>query len=206
MKLYTYVVQHDFAFAPNPFYGYCTLATCKPDIRRVAPIGSYIVGTGCAARRRRGHLVYYMKVSEALTFDAYWNDERFREKRPFLNGNRMRAFGDNIYHRKTVGNGWIQESSYHSLHSGKANPVNVTTDTRTDRVLIGTEFAYWGGAGPVIPDQFRAYEDGDICAARGHRVNFPEGLPVSFMAWVQGLGCQGVVGRPFEWSKLKNGR
>ncbi len=202
VNLYTYVVRHDFAFAPNPFFGFCTLATCKPDIRRTAPVGSFIVGTGCAARKRRGQLVYYMKVSESLTFDAYWSDVRFYMKRPFLRGNRMRAFGDNIYHRNPVGDAWLQESSYHSLHSGKANPVNVKTDTRTNRVLVGTEFAYWGGSGPRIPEQFRDYEGDDVCATRGHRVNFSEGLAVDFISWIHSLKCHGVVGRPFEWAKL----
>src|SRR5712671_5339411 len=34
MRLYSYVVARDFGFAPNPFFGVCTLATCKPDIRK----------------------------------------------------------------------------------------------------------------------------------------------------------------------------
>ena len=38
MKLFSYVVARDFAFAPNPFHGYCTLATCKPIIRRVTQV------------------------------------------------------------------------------------------------------------------------------------------------------------------------
>lgn len=54
MTLYSYVVAHDFGFAPNPFDGLCTLATCKPDIRKKAAVGDYIVGTGCAKRKRQG--------------------------------------------------------------------------------------------------------------------------------------------------------
>src|SRR5262245_31415483 len=45
VRLYSYVVARDYGFAPNPFYGFCTLATCKPDIRRTADIGDWIVGT-----------------------------------------------------------------------------------------------------------------------------------------------------------------
>ena len=29
MRIYAYVVTHDNGFAPNPFHGFCTLATCK---------------------------------------------------------------------------------------------------------------------------------------------------------------------------------
>ena len=28
-KLFSYVVDHDYGFAPNPFGGFCTLAKCK---------------------------------------------------------------------------------------------------------------------------------------------------------------------------------
>ena len=30
MRLHSYVVARDYGFAPNPFLGVCTLATCKP--------------------------------------------------------------------------------------------------------------------------------------------------------------------------------
>ena len=45
-KVYMYVVDRDFGFAPNPFHGFCTLATCKPRTRRVAKVGDWIVGMG----------------------------------------------------------------------------------------------------------------------------------------------------------------
>ena len=32
-KLYAYVMTYDTGFAPNSFYGVCTLACCKPKIR-----------------------------------------------------------------------------------------------------------------------------------------------------------------------------
>jgi hypothetical protein len=53
-RIYSYVVRYDSGFAPNPFYGYCTLATCKPDIRRGAEVGDLVaaattVTSGAAA-------------------------------------------------------------------------------------------------------------------------------------------------------------
>jgi hypothetical protein len=30
--LYVYAITRDFGFAPNPFHGSCTLATCKPEL------------------------------------------------------------------------------------------------------------------------------------------------------------------------------
>ena len=44
MKLFSYIITHDIGFAPNPFFGYCTLANCKPVIRRTSKIGDWIVG------------------------------------------------------------------------------------------------------------------------------------------------------------------
>ena len=35
----------DYGFAPNPYFGYCTLATCKPVIRRCAGVGDWIAWT-----------------------------------------------------------------------------------------------------------------------------------------------------------------
>ena len=37
--LYSYVITRDYGFAPNPFGGICTLATCKPGIRNHAKVG-----------------------------------------------------------------------------------------------------------------------------------------------------------------------
>ena len=35
-RIHSYVVRYDSGFGAQPFYGYCTLATCKPSIRRGA--------------------------------------------------------------------------------------------------------------------------------------------------------------------------
>jgi len=80
VKLYSYVVARDYGFAPNPFSGSCTLATCKPEIRRMASVGDWVVGTGSATQNRRGSLVYAMKVAEAMSFNSFWDDPRFENK------------------------------------------------------------------------------------------------------------------------------
>jgi hypothetical protein len=112
-----------------------------------------------------------MRVGEALSFGKYWEDPRFASKRPNLAGSRKMTFGDNIYHRDGDDR-WVQLDSHHSLHDGSANPLNVATDTRVDRVLVSQEFIYWGGGGPPIPSELRALgEDAeDLCSkTRGQR-------------------------------------
>lgn len=79
-KLYSYVVRYDSGFAPNPFYGFCSLATCKPDIRRTASVGNWVVGSGSKSVGRGGFLVYAMRVTEILTFEEFNNDPRFEAK------------------------------------------------------------------------------------------------------------------------------
>ena len=97
--LYIYVVVRDFGFAPNPFHGYCSLATCKPGIRKVAQIGDWVMGVGGGRLQATGRCIYLMKVSEILNFDKYWSDKRFRVKKPVRNGSPVMMVGDNIYHR-----------------------------------------------------------------------------------------------------------
>lgn len=197
MTLYSYVIARDYGFAPNPFHGYCTLATCKPIIRRVAQVGDWIVGTGSSTRNTRGHLICAMRVTETLSFDEYWSDPRFELKRPDLTGSRMRAFGDNIYHRDEHGN-WLQEDSHHSLPGGEVNMVNLADDTQSDRVLISSEFWYFGSSAPVIPDRFRGERLNDICAVRGHKNHFSAEFVADFIQWVRDLE-PGCTGRPDRW-------
>lgn len=103
MSLFSYIIEHDLGFAPNPFHGACTLACCKPRIRKKAAVGDYILGTGAVKPNLRGHICYWMRVDEILTFDQYWADYRFRRKKPVMSGTTFLRYGDNIYHRDTSG-------------------------------------------------------------------------------------------------------
>lgn len=202
MKLHSYVIDHDLGFAPNPFYGACTLAACKPRIRQHASVDDYIVGTGCAKRKRSGYLIYFMRVQEILSFDAYWNDPRFTMKRPNFCGSKMQAYGDNIYHMDAHNGLWIQEKSFHSYPNGKTNQRNFSNDTSSTRVLISRDFAYWGGCGPVIPGCFRDHGGIDICCLRqGHKNRFPDELVTTFVGWLRSLEAKGFQGKPLDWSK-----
>jgi hypothetical protein len=201
MKLYSYVVARDFGFAPNPFFGFCTLATCKPKIREHASVGDWIVGTGAkVAYGYQGRLIYAMQVSEILDFESYWNDQRFLQKRPNQTGSLAVLYGDNIYHR--VGKRWVQADSHHSLDKGRPNEANLKWDTGVDRVLVASKFVYWGRSAPTVPKRFRSFgkEKADICAGRGHRV-FHNELPAAFAAWLEEENKWGVQGEPLEFAK-----
>ena len=199
MKVYSYVVARDYGFAPNPFFGICTLATCKPNIRRKAAIGDWIVGTGSKQCARHGCLVFWMQVCEILTFDQYWIDERFICKRPNLQGSLKQAFGDNIYHRDDS-DSWVQLNSHHSYADGTHNIHNVQNDTKVDRVLLGHKYCYWGGEGPLINQAFRNYQGIDICASRNHKsCQFSDDLIRDLTAWLLSLCQYGYSGDPQKW-------
>jgi hypothetical protein len=107
MKLCSYVLVHDTGFAPNPFWGFCTLAVCTPNHMGLRLRSSdWIVGHGSAALANR--LIYAMRVSEVLDFDRYFHDPRIEKKKP-SQGTWQQQCGDNIYRRQ--GEGWVQEGS-----------------------------------------------------------------------------------------------
>src|SRR5205823_10069139 len=98
MRLCSYVVVGDTGFAPNPFHGYCTLAACTPNHQGLRlEKGDWLLGHD-SAKRGQG-LVYAMKVSEVLDFDAYYRDTRFQAKIPRFDKTWREACGDNIYYR-----------------------------------------------------------------------------------------------------------
>lgn len=194
MRLYSYVVARDYGFAPNPFYGVCTLATCKPKIRAVAQPGDWVIGTGSKEHGRQRQLVYAMKVSQVRSFNGYWNDPQFESKRPNLSGSRKQAFGDNIYHR--AGNHWVQANSHHSYSSGLPNPNNTCRDTSVDRVLIADRFTYFGSKGQNIPMQFNICKRGP-----GHRCHFPSAVVAQVNNWLLSLD-RGYHAPPANWSRM----
>ena len=155
MNLYSYVITRDFGFAPNPYFGLCTLATCKPVIRKKCNVGDWVAGFGGSSTPVRGRLVYLMKVTETLTFNQYWNDPRFEKKKPCFNKSSKCCYGDNIYHRENE-HDWQQEFSHHSYEDG-VNHINLEHDTQTDRVLISDCFWYFGNRAVVLEDELSRF-------------------------------------------------
>ena len=143
--------------------------------------------------------MFVMRVTETLTFNEYWNDGRFQRKKPNMMGSTKQAFGDNIYFLADDGQ-WEQLDSHHSYRDGSPNPYNIQNDTKTDRVLCGTDFVYWGRSGPKIPQEFRDYCGYDICClTQGHKCRFPNGLFDRFVEWIRSLNQRGFLDAPIDW-------
>ncbi|WP_405284447.1 hypothetical protein V3331_02565 [Gaopeijia maritima] len=199
-QCYIYTVARDFGFAPNPFHGTCTLATCKPVIRRVAAPEDWVIGMGGKRIGASGRVVFAMQISETLSLDQYWADPRFRDKRPVRNGSSAMLLGDNIYHRDSSGR-WHQADSHHSRSDGTPDLDNLRHDTQTNRVLVASEFVYFGRAAPMVPSDILAtmgYANG-----RGHR-KFTMEKAGALLDWLRSSfsGSFGtVVDDPFEFEQ-----
>lgn len=192
MKYYSYVIPRDYGFAPNPYFGYCTLATCKPRIRKSARIGDWIAAYGGASTEVHKKLVVLMNVDEILTFDQYWNDKRFVKKIPVFNRSMSCMYGDNIYHH--IGENWTQELSHHSMADGSINYSNLNRDTKADRVLVATQFYYFGNNAIEIPKEFEEL----IGSGRNHKNFYDEKIINKFINFMNDNFEKGINGVPYS--------
>lgn len=200
----TYRLDHDLGFAPNPYFGWCTLACCMPQMRRSAKVGDIIIGLAGSGRQGLGRihpqLIYWMRVDEALTFDEYWVDPRFVNKRPEIPGPKMRMVGDRTYRHEAGHAGWQFDRSMHYMPQSKqANGGHVAKDTKVDRLLIGKDFTYWGGSGPQLP----AYLLGQFPNPRGQKCPGESPLLTELHEFVSVHAPKGVAGKPADWDNPK---
>lgn len=185
IALYSYVVRTDSGFAPNPFGNYCTLACCKPLIRKHARIEDWVVGTGSKRTVGNDKLVYAMKITEKVLFEDYSKDLRFKYKIPRVVAVEER--GDNIYCKDENGE-WIQRPSYyHNTEKQKAIDLSGTS------VLISDCFFYFGANAALIPERFSSF----IKKGPGHKRL--SGQPVNeFLIWLCEKHTRGVHGPPYS--------
>ena len=169
------------------------MATCKPKIRKTAQLGDWIMGLGSARAGREGKLVYVMRVAETLTYDGYWRDSRFAGKKPRWSSRYQETCGDNVYRRDDARGQWVQMPCFHCDD-------DLTHDTGVDRVLIGTEFVYYGDSAIDLPDEFSVWGEKYFRGIRGHRVHdLSPRRKDSVIEWLESL-CRdgGRLGEPAE--------
>lgn len=121
----------------------------------------------------------------------------FSKKRPCLNRGMFSAYGDNIYHH--IEDEWTQEASHHSQLDGSINFDNLRKDTQTDKVLISTEFYYFGNNAILIPKEF----DSMICKQRNCKVFCDKDIIDKFVNFVQSNYEAGIHGIPHSRKKGK---
>ena len=200
-RLFTYTIPVDDGAAPNPFGGICSLAICKPAIRRVAKIGDWVVGLGskrAPSGDLSGHLVYAMKVEDVISLQEY--DRRslmeFPEKIPdFTKLDQYAKLGDSIY-------------SYHSGEPHQRKSVhtaqNIQTDLSGRNVLLSKHFYYFGNKAIMLP-----YNLLEICHQHsGHKSDANKAYFNSFVSWIENLEFEtGIHGTPdykIDWDQDQN--
>ena len=143
-RLFSYVMTHDSGFAPHVGKGTLTLATCKPEIRRLATKDDYVMGIagkGLSMLSKMDlmkRMVYLAKVTDKKDFDSYFADVRFTRRK------------DNIYHR--IGGRWVQEKN--DFHGD----AQFEADLSSNNVLISGRFLYFGKNAMKLDDElFNAF-------------------------------------------------
>ena len=197
-RIYSYKLSRDYGFAPNPFHGICTLATCKPQIRKGAQVGDLIIGCGSKELNMQGKIIFAMQVSEKMSFQQYWDDPRFHDKKVNFQSGKSAAYGDNIYHLESEV--WVQEDSHHSFEGGVVNAENLKRDVGSDNVLIGEDFVYWGSNAPMMPPNLRNIDGDDLFPnGRNFRSIFSEIFRNEVTTWFSAIPERGNLGRPTSW-------
>lgn len=188
-RVYLYILSVDAGFAPNPFHGWCTLACCKPVIRRGASPGDWVVGVTPGPDGHR--LAYAMKVSEVLGLAEYWRDPRFRSKRPRRGDGTsvLQRRGDNCYEPLADGTFRQLPSCHWDDGCDREDPATKQRDLGGLNALVSARFAYFGDSAIEWPDF-----PGVGMPARGHRV-FVQADCQDLVDFLETLP-QGLHGRP----------
>ncbi len=190
MRLYSYIVKHDTGFSPNPFWGCCTLADCKPTIRRTATVGDWVVGLSPKVDGNR--IIYAMQINKKITFAEYYLDSQFAKKIPdYSAGKVVYKCGDNIY--KPLSNGDFKQLE--SMHSkGKReNPKRKAHDLGGKNVLIAKNFYYFGSKPLNLPEYLDALKVG-----RGHKCRFSPDVISLFIDFIKRQKI-GIKAPPTFW-------
>lgn len=148
MAVRGYKLTHDSGFAPNPFHGVLTLATCMVKIRTARRPGDWVAGFASERlvelARANGvdipfmGLIYLAKVSEVMPLWRYFEDPRFSSKKNDIGSPReVDRVGDNIYYRDSTG-------AYAQVPNRHHKPEELAHDVSGINALACADFWYLG--------------------------------------------------------------
>jgi hypothetical protein len=180
-RLFSYCIPIDDGAAPNPFWDVCTLAICKPVIRRTAKIGDWVVGTGsinAPSGDLSSKIVYAMEVTDVMTMAAYddWTKKKCPNKIPDrFSKDPRRVLGDSIYDFSVTPP---------KQRSGVHDTGNISTDLGGENVLLSTNFYYFGKKAIDLPHYLKSI----IHQTQGHKVNINAPYVEPFIDWLLSSG------------------
>ncbi len=189
--LFSYCIPYDAGAAPNPYWGVCTLAICKPKIRLAAQVGDWVVGTGSVGSPIgdvSGRVVYAMQVTRKMEMWEYdrWTKECLPEKVPdWHHPDHRRRLGDSLY-----------DFSTHPprQRQGVHDKGNRARDLSGKFVLLSTHFFYFGDQPKPLPPRLLSI----VKQGRGHRSTANAPYIDRFLAWIHALGIRAntLIGKP----------
>lgn len=113
-----------------------------------------------------------------------------------MRGSFLQRYGDNIYYKDEKNQRWHQSDSFHSKPNGVLNKINLQSDVgHTTNVLLGKDYAYWGGSGPIVPKSLAFL----VHDRQGHLNYFSLEQIKKFEVWARSLGEWGLLAEPTEW-------
>jgi len=187
VKLYSHVVKHDTGLAPNPFHGFCTSAVCTPSHAKARlKVGDWLIGN---SQKKDGHrLVYAMQLCDVLSMNEYFQDSRFQNKKPKLDGAPEEQCGDNFYYQDKDAKWKRLPSRFHNDHASFV--ADVGKDFAGRPVFAAEHFYYFGRRRVLIPKELA----GVIWA--GRNVCGKSEFANAFVAWLQGNFKPGILAAP----------
>ncbi|NEN24631.1 hypothetical protein G3O08_14080 [Cryomorpha ignava] len=182
-KIYSYILRIDDGAAPNPFGDLCTLAICKPAIRRTASIGDWVIGTGSKNTKlsdRKTYdfsnsIVYAMKITDVKTLKEYddFCKKSLKCKLPnWQSKDWKKRIGDCIYNYEVVGEP--------QMRNGVHNEGSRITDLGGHNALMSDHFYYFGVEARPLPANFKDL----IKKNQGHKKVERLDLISEFEGWI----------------------
>jgi hypothetical protein len=202
-RLFTYTIPVDDGAAPNPFCGMCSLAICKPGIRRVARIGDWVAGLGAKnapSGDLSGHVVYAMRIDQVLSLKEYYRQAstKWPHRIPNVQSTDLsERLGDCIYD-------YSGRSPTPSQRTGVHRASNRETDLSGENALISWDFYYFGNHAIKLPGDLLA-----VChQTQGHRSDANAPYVDKFVRWIRALSLpRGMHGWPdyrIDWANISS--
>jgi len=142
MRIWSYVITTDHGSAPNYDGPAVTLTICKPRIRMRAQQGDLVLAFNGRTLATNPHSVRWAGiVSEVLPMEKYWDDPRFRAKRP----DRSET-PDSIYQ--------FMDGYLSQVPNTSHDESNIAKDVRGKNALIFSQAWHMGDDRPELPDVF----------------------------------------------------
>jgi hypothetical protein len=202
IRLFSYKMTDDTGFAPFPFGGFLTLATCKPGIRETKKIGDWIAGFTSKDLNNdpvgEERLVYLMQVNDKISFAEYWKNPKYNDRKPNIRSkNILEKIGDNIY--KPVVKNPKNISDFDQVPNLYHEQKNKKIDLSSKYVLISKRFYYFGCECIELRDEIRPKvpKTTTYRGVQTHNIEKAE----KFISFIESSYKTGIHNHPTSWFK-----